>query len=462
MSRGAVWSATVSTLGLMAVALLVGCGTQTPGEPRSGGPSEASSAEASAQSSGPAYRAAREAFAAALQRGDSEAARRSAMVALDAAPAVREPYALLSRIFVERGDDTAALQLFTIRVGRDPEIGHAWFFKGFHESRLQRWDVAVSSLERAVELTPNQAEAHYYLALALHTAGEFDRALEESTAAHRLAPEVPRHAARLSRALRVVGRYDEAERVVAEAMLRSPDSAELNFAMAQLRIRQGRDDDAERLLKRAVKLDPGLGQAHTTLVGLLMRAGREAEARRTAAIAERLVDYRRYRAFLLERMGLIPDHPGVPLLMAELELAEHRPREALQWAVRSESLGGDALRLAAARASAHIALGQIPRAEAELKRIEAWDDPRADLARAAFHASQGRDGQATNWLDSALSRGPEEKQFLRRAADVFESMGRDDASNDLLSRATLAPFPSAPSTSLVLGAGGTVETTGGE
>ena len=43
-----------------------------------------------------------------------------------------------------------------------------------------------------------------------------------------------------------------------------------------------------------------------------------------AAISDRLVDYDRVKGFLVQRRRLMADHPGVPMMLGELELTAHK------------------------------------------------------------------------------------------------------------------------------------------
>jgi hypothetical protein len=88
----------------------------------------------------------------------------------------------------------------------------------------------------------------------------------------------------------------------------------------------------------------------------------------------RLLGYETYKRFLLGRMRLLPQHPDVPILLAELELSQKNASDALRWYTRGEVLGGDPERIAAGRAYALLYLGDRQRGEVELARMGDWPD----------------------------------------------------------------------------------------
>ena len=48
---------------------------------------------------------------------------------------------------------------------------------------------------------------------------------------------------------------------------------------------------------------------------------------------------------------------------------------------------------------------------------------------------------AATWLQRAISNGPNERNFLHRAADLYVAMGDQDSADALLVRAATAGFP---------------------
>ena len=267
----AVAAALIVLLGLAA------CGKSDTGGGELAAAERSRSAAVATALSNPAYQAYRLRAQQAMQGGNFAEALEAARIAVELAPLAREPYQAASIIFVQSGRHKEGLDFFSELARKHPDLGHAWYFKGFHEFLLDHWDAARTALERAVEQSPDDSESHFRLGTTLHTTGEFERALEAFRRAYELDPNSPTKAAMLGRALRIFGNYGAAEQTIVTALERTPNASELHYALAQLKIRQGRDQEAEQRLRRAVELNPALGKAHNDLARLLMRAGREDE-----------------------------------------------------------------------------------------------------------------------------------------------------------------------------------------
>ena len=368
-------------------------------------------------------------------QGDFQASLQEAKNALAASPAAPEPYRLVSKIYTDIGRDRDGIEFFKEAARNYPSQSEPWFYKGFHEFRRHKWKEALESFERAAGLDPENPECHARQGLIHQYMGEFERALLEFKRAHELSPASASHAVRLVTLLRISGSYDEAEKILSEALAATPDSADLHYALGQLRLRHESNEEAETALRRAIALHPALAKAHKDLAGVLFRKGQEQEAQLELAIAERLTDYVRRKSFLVERLGLNPGNPLLPLLLGELELTEQRFSRALGWFTRARALGAPANRIAAGRAEAYTGLGKVAAGEAELSTLPQTGDGRADLARAALLMARGNIPEAAMLLDRAVARGPEEREFLRRASDLYARIGRNAESYALLERA---------------------------
>jgi tetratricopeptide (TPR) repeat protein len=373
------------------------------------------------------------------RHGDFVRALEAAQRALADSPRARDPHQLVSKIYTDIGRDADGIQYFRRLAEERPGLALAWFHKGFHEFHLHRWEEALASFQRAAQFDPGDAASRLRCGILLEYMGDFDRATEAFREAYRLDPSQPEHAARLAKALRVSGKYDEAREILSAALAAGPQSADLHYASGQLLLRDGRDREAETALRRALELDAAHAQARRDLAGLLFRSGREAEARRELANAERINDYSRRRSFLLERLGVNPDHPLLPLLLGELELTERRLTQALNWFARAEALSGSSDRIRAGRAEALFASGNAAAGEAELSRVSDPEDGRVLLARAVGLAARGDAAGAVRTLERALARGPRERQFVRRASDLCARAGRAQEAEALLQQAATLP-----------------------
>ncbi len=288
------------------------------------------------------YRQAREQMVELYRAGRLGNALRPALTALLVAPTEDEPYAAISSLYVELGDDQGAAELFEMLIKRYPRVPEPWQYRGFHEYRRSRWDEALAAYRQSAKLDPVRAEPHFRIGLILQTLGAFDEAADALRQAHRLDPENAVAAARLARVLRITGSYDEARAVVDAALTRAPDSHELHYARGMLLMREKDDAGAEAALRRAIELDDRFREAHFDLARLLRRTGREEEGLREAAIAEHLARYADERERLTREAAAQPGDYRPALALGQLELSEAQTDEALRWLERARALGAPA------------------------------------------------------------------------------------------------------------------------
>ena len=118
------------------------------------------------------------------EHGDAAAAERRYRRAIHIAPALPSPYVNLADLYRTQGRDADGERV--LREGlaaapRDPALYHAL---GLALIRQQRSREALEPLGRAAELAPEQARYAYVYAVALHDAGQPDRALAALRSTH--------------------------------------------------------------------------------------------------------------------------------------------------------------------------------------------------------------------------------------------------------------------------------------
>ncbi len=85
---------------------------------------------------------------------------------------------ILNQPDADRNADLAA-QLLNQAIAADPNLPEAYYEKGVLEQQRSDWQGSTVSLEKAVALRPEYAEAHYRLARAYSHLGQRDRAAKE-------------------------------------------------------------------------------------------------------------------------------------------------------------------------------------------------------------------------------------------------------------------------------------------
>ncbi|MEN0061795.1 MAG: tetratricopeptide repeat protein [Myxococcota bacterium] len=126
----------------------------------------------------------------ALTDGEFEAAVQEAEELLDEAPQHNEALFLLGEALLELADYELALKTFRQRVaidGGDVDSLLGLGIAGFQTCDLQ---LAIETLREIIRMEPDQAEAHYYLGLALERIpGQSRESLNEQMAAYQLSPK---------------------------------------------------------------------------------------------------------------------------------------------------------------------------------------------------------------------------------------------------------------------------------
>ncbi len=147
---------------------------------------------------------------------------------------------------------------------------------------------AVRVLDEAVQLAPQEPEAHYNRALALAAAGREDDAIPEFQAALRLNPKQAGARRALGIALLHADRLQDAAAELRQALEVAPRDAEAanNLGIVQLRL----NDVAAAIesLETAIRINPRLIKAHYNLAKAYQRAGRTGDARAETEAGNRL------------------------------------------------------------------------------------------------------------------------------------------------------------------------------
>ena len=167
-----------------------------------------------------------------------------------------------------------------------PQHQFAWKVLGAIFGQTDRNSEAVNANQTAVELVPQDADAHNNLGVTLQELGRLDEAEASYTQAIALKPDFAKAHSNLGITLRELGRLDEAEASYTQAITLKPDFAEAHSNLGRMLQGRGRLDEAEASCAQAIALKPDFAQAHSNLGNTLRELGRldEAEASYTQAI----------------------------------------------------------------------------------------------------------------------------------------------------------------------------------
>jgi TolB-like protein/tetratricopeptide (TPR) repeat protein len=148
------------------------------------------------------------------------------------------------------------------------------FIKGYYD---WEWEAAQRAIDRALDMDPNLAIAHYHQSWFDVLFGRMDEAIAAHKRAQELDPLVPMHTAWLGEIYRMVGRYDEAIAEAERAIDFAPASPLGYVALGRVHTDQGQHAEAIAAHARAGELAPSWRWA---VVRGYVKAGRADDARR--------------------------------------------------------------------------------------------------------------------------------------------------------------------------------------
>jgi len=193
----------------------------------------------------------------------------------------------------------------------------------------------IPLMEKAVQIEPDNAQAHAVLARMYYTYGAGEtKAFRELDKALRLDPN--NALAHLTLATIYLGRpstpdnLKKAEKAAARAVELDPFHGEPFYVIGQVFLRQGNDEDAILALRKATRLTH-LPEAWHLLGQAYVRAGKTKEAARCYQIYSQWQKFVEERDELLAKMALEPHNDDYRYRFAALMLKNGSPRAALSW-----------------------------------------------------------------------------------------------------------------------------------
>jgi len=301
-------------------------------------------------------------------------------------------------------------------ISRFPKEGSYPLLRGRILLEMKRVDLARESFTKAIELSPEAAEPHYYLGIVLQRWNELDKAAAEYAKAAEIAPSQLQYVAAECETLVAAGRVDDAERRLDAVSKSFEFSPVLDRVRADIAGQRGDLAGRARWLAAArLRTDPAKASALTEEI-----AANEFELGHWAECIAALDD---------EAMKEAASRADLVRLRARCLLMLDRPREArdLMLALRNQTDADG--RNATILGMAAMRLGDTNR-----------------MTEAGHALTQSRPGSADGWLllgVAALERGDrtEATRLLREAAAREPSR---DLPRRLLAQATPADAGEPP------------------
>jgi tetratricopeptide (TPR) repeat protein len=146
------------------------------------------------------------------------------------------------------------------------------------KGRLGQYDTSVALLRRLIPLTPQSAQAHVDLAIALADSGDLTGALSETATAISIAPHLAIAHLNRARILSDLKQDGAADDEFLYATRLAPGNPACYFYWAFAEQAQGNIPRETDLLQKVVKLEPGNVKARLMLANSLLDQNRTAEA----------------------------------------------------------------------------------------------------------------------------------------------------------------------------------------
>ena len=158
--------------------------------------------------------------------------------------------------------------------------GHpfAWKVMGAVLKQTGRLNESLLPVQKSVELSPNDAEAHYNLGNTLIELGKLGEAEASYKQATALKPDYAEAYSNLGVTLQEMGKLDEAEASCRQAIAMKPDYAHAHYNLANTLKELGKLDEAEASYKQAIAMKPDYAEAYSNLGVTLQELGKLGDA----------------------------------------------------------------------------------------------------------------------------------------------------------------------------------------
>ena len=160
-----------------------------------------------------------------------------------------------------------------------PRHNFSWKILGAVLKKTGRLSEAVSAGKKTIEITPDDAEAHFNFGNTLKELGRLDEAEASYIQALALKPDYAEAHSNLGVTLQELGRLEEAEASYTQSLALRPDYAEAHFNLGVTLQELGKLDEAVACYRKAIDLIPDkFANAYDELGVILQKKGEFEEA----------------------------------------------------------------------------------------------------------------------------------------------------------------------------------------
>jgi tetratricopeptide (TPR) repeat protein len=290
---------------------------------------------------------------------------------------------------------------------------------------------AAASFRKAIALKPDFVEAHNSLGNALYEQGRLEDAVASLRCALQLKPGLVEVHGNLGNALRGLGQYDDALQSYRRALELRPGYAEAHKGLGDLFVDQDRLDEAIASYREAVALNPDDAIGQGTLGLLFQRQGKFNEA----------------IACFRQALALKPDYAEMHGSLGLALHAQNRIEEAIESYCRAIELKPEDVETYKNMGSALRVQGRLERALEYYRKALAFQPDNADthVGLANVHMDMGQFETARSELSRALEIQPRHP-LAWSILPSLRKMTLDDSdwlgeALGLVSRSSPAPSP---------------------
>ena len=184
----------------------------------------------------------------------------------------------LGAVLAQKGRISDALFANEKAVALSPKDAENHNSLGFILRRMGKLDLAEKSFKQAIDLNPNFVEAHNNLGITLKELGRLNAAELRFRHAIALKPLYPNAHSNLGATLEEMGRLEEAEVIFNKAIALEPNSSAAYNNLGNTLKKLGKVEAAEACCKKAISLNPDNPLAQNNLGLILQELGKLDEA----------------------------------------------------------------------------------------------------------------------------------------------------------------------------------------
>jgi tetratricopeptide (TPR) repeat protein len=159
-----------------------------------------------------------------------------------------------------------------------PDHQFSWKVLGAVFKQTGRLQESLIANQRAVEIAPNDALAHYNLGNTLKELGRLEAAASSFCKAIAIKPDLAEAHINLGNTLKELGRLEDAATSYSKAIAIKPDYAEAHSNLGNTLKELGRLKDAATSYSKAIAIKPEYAEAHSNLGNTLKELGRLEDA----------------------------------------------------------------------------------------------------------------------------------------------------------------------------------------